>query len=163
MKGLVPQNQSCRISMTQQDVWEESWWGLTIQQKPDTLNQSNNSLQWINNEWTKGNIVGHTIASKMRFFFLFLFFSLLLGGGWKERAEGRYGEIGRSVGIGCMLWNLQRINKKFICVCVYIHMCTYIIHTHTHTHTHMQGGNILLNQLKFCVLAIGWEGWSLYT
>jgi hypothetical protein len=45
------------------------------------------------------------------YFYLFLFF-VFFGWGEVARVEGRYGRMGRCVGLGCIMCNSQRINKK---------------------------------------------------
>lgn len=54
------------------------------------------------------------------FSFLFIFFSFLLnfilfypGSSRVARVEGRWEGMGRWMGLRCMMWNPQRINKKF--------------------------------------------------
>ena len=63
--------------------------------------------------------LGHPITSMMRYFLCFVYYFLFvcLCGfflwGKVEGAEEEYEETGRWLGVGCMMWNSQRINKKF--------------------------------------------------
>ena len=97
-----------------QDHWEESWGsntdGLTEARDP---NQIDDSLQWTfasEDVWTEGWTMGHTVrcysfqVEMMRCFlcFLLLLFVCLC-------VEER---MGRWVGLGCILWGSQSINKK---------------------------------------------------
>ena len=126
VKGPILKIQSCRISMTQgnnritgRSPGKDSvWWNRS---QMDPLNQTNDSLQWTfasEDVWAERYTVVHTVTHNsfpnemfsMLCFVLFGFFvfHFILGGckcrGWIQ--------VMRRVGLGYMMWNSQRVDKK---------------------------------------------------
>lgn len=92
---------------------------LVVYQKPEASNHINNSLPWtLAREvvWSNVYTVWHTVvhhSSCGEIFFSFLqFLPLFSFIGEVAKAEGRYSGMERWVGLGDMLWNSLRINKK---------------------------------------------------
>jgi hypothetical protein len=76
-----------------------------IQQKPETSNQTSDSLQWTfasKAVWTKGwQCVTHCDIPQLSWWDILIFcFVLFSFGGDIARTEGRYGGMGRWVGLG---------------------------------------------------------------
>lgn len=109
MKGLVLQNQSCRVSMTQgNNRTSEKSPGedlvLIVYQKPEASNQT---MTHCNGHWQEkrlGKVVLY-LNFQDDFFLCFLLWGRLQGRGqmWRD---------GEMSGIRCMMWSSQRISKK---------------------------------------------------
>jgi hypothetical protein len=111
--------QDLRDTGWHQDNWEESWWGSSIDGVTEARDLEPNTLQWTfssEDVWAKGCAAKHTVTPYSLQDEIFFMVCIVRAHAFNLEVrlqrwrKGRFEETRRWVGLGCLMWNSQRID-----------------------------------------------------